>query len=370
MKQRALLITEDPELIDDVLHLAAAAGAEVFVAPTATRSQWAVSPLVLIGADALAGLVRSPLERRRDVVVILPEQDDPNRPLGSAPEPWRDAVAIGAEHVIVLPEAARWLGDRLGSVSEGPCRNGVVIGVTGVVGGVGASTLACAMALAARRAGRSVLLVDGDPRGGGLDLVLGAESLPGARWDDVTGAPGAVMGRISAASLDDAVPHPHGVALLSFGRVGAAEPDREAISAILQAGVRGYDLVVLDRPVVTSESDLGLQHVFLLVPNRIRGIAAAAVSLPDLATMAADSHIVLRRSPRGVAPRDAERSLAATIVGEIADDPRIVAASESGDQLPDALVRSAAVILERAGVMIAERAMSAGLVRESRLPAA
>jgi hypothetical protein len=86
--------------------------------------------------------------------------------------------------------------------------------------------------------------------------------------------------------------------------------------------------------------------------------------------MAADSHIVLRRSPRGVAPRDAERSLAATIVGEIADDPRIVAASESGDQLPDGLVRSAAVILERAGVMIADRATSAGLVRESRLPAA
>lgn len=355
LKHRPLLITEDPDLIDDVLHLAAAAGTEVFVAPTSTRGQWAASPLVLVGADALGGLVRMPLERRRDVVVILPEDgavDASRLPTGS-PEPWRDAVAIGAEHVIVLPEAARWLGDRLGAVAEGPCRHGVVIGVAGAVGGSGASTLACALALAARRSGRSVLLVDHDAYGGGLDLVLGSESLPGARWQDVTGAAGqgSATGRISAASLDAAVPHPHGVALLSHSRRSAVRPDGEVVSEILQAGVRGYDLVVVDLPGPGLASEVDLAHLFTLVPNRIRGIAAAAISLPGLGASAGAVHLVLRRSSRGIAPRDAERSLAATFLGEVPDDPKVPVAAESGDCLPDAMVRTAAALLERAGAL-------------------
>lgn len=351
-KHRALLITEDPDLIDDVLHLAAAAGAEVFVAPSVTRSQWATSPLILVGADALGGLVRMPLERRRDVVVLLPEEDpdDPSNPASTGPEPWRDAVAIGAEHVIVLPEATRWLGDRLATVAEGPCRNGTVIAVLGAVGGVGSSTMACSMALAARRAGRSVLLIDGDPRGGGLDLALGCEYLPGARWADLSHA----SGRISAASLDEAVPHPHGIALLSFGRQSAAAPEQDVTTAVLQAGVRGYDLVILDCPRA-NDATIDLQHLFLVVPNRIRGIAAAAMSLPVVTGMAVQTHIVLRRSPRGVAVRDVERSLASTILGEFPEDSRIVVASEAGDATPESVVRTAGQLLERAGVISVHR---------------
>lgn len=348
-KHRALLITEDPDLIDDALHLAAAAGADVYVAATASRSEWASSPLVLVGGDALPRLVRQPLERRRDVIVILRDDpvDDAVTSHGAGPEPWRDAVAIGAEHVIVLPEAARWLGDRLSTVAEGPCRNGSVVAVVGAIGGAGASTLSCAMALAARRAGRSVLLVDGDPHGGGLDLALGCESLPGARWADLSHA----IGRISAASLDAAVPHPHGIALLSFGRTASQVPTSQVQAAVLEAGVRGYDLVLVDWPRALVGADLDIQHMFLVVPNRIRGVAAAAVALPELAVSTADAHVVLRRSPRGIAPRDAERSLARTVIGEVVDDPRIANAAESGDPMPDAIVRAAAQVLERAGVL-------------------
>lgn len=348
-KPRALLITEDVNLIDDTLHLAAAAGADVFVAATASRSDWAASPLVLVGGDALPSLVRQPLERRRDVIVILREDSAEHAvsSLGASPEPWRDAVAIGAEHVIVLPEAARWLGDRLSSVAEGPCRNGSVVAVVGATGGVGASTASCAMALAARRTGRSVLLVDGDPYGGGLDLVMGCESLPGARWADLSHA----IGRISAASLDEALPHPHGIALLSFGRSAAQRTDQHVQTAVLDAGVRGYDVVVVDQPRTLADAHLDAQHVLFVVPNRIRGVAAAAVALPELAACAAQAHVVLRRSPRGIAPRDVERALARSVIGEIADDPRIANAAESGDPIPDAMVRAASQVLERAGVL-------------------
>lgn len=355
-KHRVLLITEDPDLIDDTLQLAAAAGADVFIAATATRSQWASSPLVLVGGDSLPSLVRLPLERRREVIVILRDTTghdtgrDPGQSLGASPEPWRDAVALGAEHVVVLPEAARWLGDRLSAVAEGPCRNGCVIAVIGAVGGVGASTLSCAMALAARRAGRSVLLVDGDPHGGGLDVALGCESLPGARWGELSHA----IGRISAASLDDAVPHPHGIALLSFGRSAGQGPSQQVKKAVLEAGVRGYDLVVVDQPRSLADADLDAQHLFIVVPNRIRGIAAAAIAIPDLSGVVPESHIVLRRSARGITPRDAERSLARTLTGEVTEDPRIASAAESGDPMPESIVRAAAQVLERSGVLGAQ----------------
>lgn len=349
-RHRPLLITENSRLIDDVLNLAAAVGADLHVASHASRSLWAASPLVLVGPDALAGLVRRPLERRRDVVVVLvgdQEGDDPAG-LATSPEPWRDAVAIGAEHVIMLPEAQRWLGDRLSSAAEGPRRDGTVVAITGACGGAGASTLAGAMALAARRAGRAVLLIDGDPLGGGLDVALGCEALPGARWSDLADG----EGRLSAASLDAALPHPHGIAMLSHGRQGATAPRTELMTTVLDAGVRGYDLVLLDQPrTALLDDSIDVRQVFLVVPNRIRGIAAAAVALPRLDALASDVHLVLRRSARGVATRDVERALAATIAGEIADDPRAAAAAEAGALPADAYVRSAGRLLERSGAL-------------------
>src|SRR5690349_916184 len=63
-----------------------------------------------------------------------------------------------------------------------PCASlldmGLVLGVVGGSGGVGASSFA---AVLAATAGRS-LLVDLDVAGGGLDVVLGIEAEAGARW--------------------------------------------------------------------------------------------------------------------------------------------------------------------------------------------
>ena len=60
-----------------------------------------------------------------------------------------------------------------------PSGSGPVICVVGGSGGVGASTLAAALAfVAARQAARSVL-VDTDRLGGGLDLLIGAERVDG-----------------------------------------------------------------------------------------------------------------------------------------------------------------------------------------------
>ena len=56
---------------------------------------------------------------------------------------------------------------------------GVVIGVMGAVGGVGASTLAAVLARK-RSAHNTTVLIDGVPSSGGIDLLVGAEETLGA----------------------------------------------------------------------------------------------------------------------------------------------------------------------------------------------
>ena len=59
---RPLLLTADPELLDQLLGIAAAAGVAVDVAvePTACSPQWTDAPLVLLGADLAAAVGRPP----------------------------------------------------------------------------------------------------------------------------------------------------------------------------------------------------------------------------------------------------------------------------------------------------------------------
>src|SRR6185295_2350808 len=98
--------------------------------------------------------------------------------------------------VAVLPEAEKWLIDRLLEAAE-PAAEAPVIGVIGGRGGAGASVLATALALTAAEAGLRPLLIDADPLGGGLDLLLDAEREPGLRWPGLS----TVRGRLQPALL-------------------------------------------------------------------------------------------------------------------------------------------------------------------------
>ena len=139
--QRPLLVSNDADLIDDVLRLSAANGVEVHLAADAdaARSRWTLAPLVVVGEDALGPVAQARLTRRRDVVLITREPSTAT---------WQRAVEIGAEHVVALPEAERWLIDRLADSGEGPTRAGRVVGITGCGGGAGASTFAATLAVA------------------------------------------------------------------------------------------------------------------------------------------------------------------------------------------------------------------------------
>jgi len=95
---------------------------------------------------------------------------------------------------------------------------GTVLAVLGAVGGCGASTVAAALAVCS-----GALLVEADPLGPGVDLLLGIEASPGLRLDDVrTG-----FGDPDATALREATPLAAASPVLArsrgAGRVAAEE---------------------------------------------------------------------------------------------------------------------------------------------------
>jgi MinD-like ATPase involved in chromosome partitioning or flagellar assembly len=118
---------------------------------------------------------------------------------------------------------------------------GSVLVTVGASGGVGASSLATAVAVRAARAGLDVVLVDGCPLGGGLDVVLGAEQERGVRWFDL----GRLEGSADGPALLARLPSAEGVRVLSFGRDGA-EPSAEVAGAVVAALSAEGDLLVVD----------------------------------------------------------------------------------------------------------------------------
>ncbi|WP_344442282.1 septum site-determining protein Ssd [Streptomyces kunmingensis] len=323
VRRAPLIVTEDVELLDDLLRLCAAAGVrpEVGHGAPAGRGSWEGAPLVLVGDDA-AGRLRG-VARRRGVVLVGRDQDDPGV--------WQRAVEIGADHVLMLPDGEQWLMDRIADVAEGVGRPALTVGVIGGRGGAGASTLACALAVAAARAGRRTLLVDADPLGGGLDVLLGGEAVDGLRWPAFAQS----RGRVGSTALEESLPRLHDLRLLSWDRGELAAVPPEAVRAVLAAGRRRGGVVVVDLPrrvdagsvEALAQLDLGL----LVVPPELRAVAAARRVAGAVGMVLRDLRVVTAPVPgAGVLDGDeVARLLALPLAGEVPVDER-AAAGASG----------------------------------------
>lgn len=144
---------------------------------------------------------------------------------------------------------------------------GFVVSVSGAVGGVGTSTFAYALALQAQ--GSSVL-IDVQWDGAPLDVVVGVEAEPGARWSQV---------RVQSDSIDadtvlSALPVAHGVHVLSSDRDGTA--DTRAVGHLVNALRDQCELVVLDLPLRHPATSLVRADARVLVmPATIAAVAAA-----------------------------------------------------------------------------------------------
>lgn len=286
---RTILVTDDPEILDHTLRVAAAVGLDIELLPDvgAARARWGGGSLVLVGADAMASLAESPPMRRRGVLVVSVREPDA--------EVWRGAVALGAEHVVQLPDGDRWLASRLADADQGPARRGVVVGVRGAHGGVGASTLAVGLALAVARAGQRCLLVEADPCSGGLDLLLGIEAEAGLRWPDLLSS----SGRIAPAELDAGLPHINGVSVLSWSRDPVSALPTQAVQAVLASASRGFDVTVVDLPRDPTTSPAFEAHLgatVLVVAPTVQSVAAAHRMLSTTSMLVDPVHLVARAS--------------------------------------------------------------------------
>lgn len=324
---RPLVVTDDAELLDEVLRLAAAAGVEPEVAadPGAARRAWSRSPLVLVDLAAAVACVAARLPRRSGVLLIA----DP----GS--DPWDVATELGAS-IVMLPDAQDWLADQLADAGRpataGAAGHAPVLAVAGGRGGAGASVLAAALALTAVRTGRRVLLVDADPLGGGLDLLFAGECAPGARWPDLAGT----TGRVSGHRLLAALPVLAGVPVLSWDRGDPTELPVQAACRVLDGGRRVVDLVVCDvSRRVDGVAAAMLQRsarTVLVVPAELRATAAAARVAAAVGRHCADLRLVVRGpAPARLSSRDVGRALGLPVAGALRPEPGLAADLEHGE---------------------------------------
>ncbi|PZG13069.1 septum site-determining protein minD [Micromonospora craterilacus] len=321
-----LVVTSDGDLLDDLLRLAAAGGVEVEVAtdPAAARTRWQPAPLVLVGTDQAQPCLRARLPRRSRLVLV--------GRAGDVESGWQVADLLGAEHVAVLPAAEPWLVDRFTECGVEGAATARVVAVLGGRGGAGASILAGGLAVTAARARLRTLLLDADPLGGGLDLVLGWEQLEGLRWPALTGADG----RVDAPALVRALPSRGDLVVLSWDRGDLVAVPAEAMAATLDAARRGRDFVVVDLPRQLDDAAVtalqAADRVFVVVPAELRATAAAARVVAAAAPHCHDLSVIVRGpAPGGLRAIEVARALGLTLAGTLRPEPGLCRGLERGE---------------------------------------
>lgn len=232
--------------------------------------------------------------------------------------------------------------------------------VVGARGGAGTSTVAAALGRAAVRSGRRVALVDLDRWGGGLDVLLGIEHLPGLRWGQLAGA----RGSIRVSDLLPVLPTWRGAWVLSADRSGARPPGPAVVHEVVGALASGCDLVVLDVPRHLAGSDpTAVRHgpeqvqeaavppapraddprapaadvlpvhdaVVLLVPRDVRAVAAASALHTSLAAGGSPVLVVAcRPAPGRLTPDDVGAALGRPVAVSMGWESGAAAGAERG----------------------------------------
>lgn len=209
---------------------------------------------------------------------------------------------------------------------------GAVFAVLGGSGGVGASTFA---AVLARVAG--AVLIDVDPIGGGLDVLLGIESVAGARWRSVH----VDGGRLDPRVLRSGLPRWADVPVLAVDRAPPERPiERSLPEVVCAASASGP--VVLDLPRAPGpDRDCGLAVCDLAVvvaEAQVRPLAAARAVVSGLAGIAVG--LLMRRGEVPLA--EAVALVGAPLLGVL---PRFGGPLASG-RVPRAMTRLAAGLLD------------------------
>ena len=319
-----LVLTADPVLARHLLSVVAAVGLAPDQPPgdDELRRSWRSATAVLVGRDRAGQVSALALPARAEVYVV--GRDDDRAETYAWSTRLRAAVAT-------LPTGTADLAAAL-SVLAAEAGLGAVVALVGGAGGVGTSTLAAALALAGARDGLRTLLLDADPGGGGIDILLGAERVPGWRWSRFEAASGHL------GDMAGQLPHCDGVDVLAVDRT--ARPDLalrpEQVAAVLGSAARSNDLTVVDLPrhldPARDEVLSRATRVLLLARADVRGVAAADHTARSLAPRCRALEVVVRTGPgRVLAPALVADALDLPLAGTVPEDPGVRSAAERGD---------------------------------------
>ena len=335
-----LTVVDDPELAASAERIVAAVSARVARAQLPARQVWLAAAAVVVDEAGAHRCVQADMPRRDGVALIAPDR--------SSEAAWSAAIDIGAQCVCALPsqesELIRHLAENTDSGALGVHR-GRVIAVAAGPGGGGASVFAAALARCAGEA----LLVDLDPCGGGIDLLLGGESSPGLRWPDLS----LQSGRLSWAALKEVLPHQVGLRFLSGTRT-FHDIDPGAVGAVVDAGRRGGATVICDVPRQPTPAAVcavqGADLVVIVTTCDVRGIAATAAGATVLRTLNPAIGLVVRGpAPGGLNAAEAAGIVEVPLLAAMRPEPMLAARIErNGLRLRrrSPLARGALAVLE------------------------
>ncbi|ABD13642.1 hypothetical protein ThrDRAFT_01567 [Frankia casuarinae] len=314
---RPLIVTAIPDLLDDLLRLAAAAGVSMTVAAemSAVRRNWTSAPLVIVGMDEVEPCIAATLPDRRHVVLVGGHVDD-----GRV---WDASVRIGADHVVFLPEAEPWLVDLLSDLDGLDRHRSVTLGIIGGRGGTGASTLAVSLALAGLRHDLRTMLIDADPHGGGLAPAFTrlVPSMSGAfpggetsslaplfptrhdQHDQMDGS-----GPVGPIAWSDRLPRRGDLSVVSWDPAVSPAVPPATMATLLATARCTSDLVILDLPgrgnpaatAVDAGTTVALrtcQTVLIVTPADLPSIVAAERVCSAAIRRSADVRAVVRLHP-------------------------------------------------------------------------
>ena len=256
------------------------------------------------------------------------------------------APAATREDVFALPAQAADVLRSIGALALAPAAHtarGKVVAVLGACGGAGASVFSAVLC----RVAGDATLIDAHQFSGGLDLLLGLEATPGARWGDIDFTAG---GAVSRAEMRGALPATEDdTALLTFPRTTVADPFRlspEELNAVVHAaGTEGLTAVDTPLALLPDRCDLA---VVVLRPE-LRAAAAAARIVAECNAAGVANALLLRQSSwASLEPAQVEDTAKAPVIAQV---QQVRGLTKQLDQsglpakLPRTLARAAEAVL-------------------------
>lgn len=263
------------------------------------------SACLVVDATALERHEHPPRSERVPLLVVTTDEEIPR-------ELWERALTAGARAVLPLPAGSEGFLSQLAELAR-PRAVSRVIGVAGGCGGAGASSFAARLAAAARRHG-SAVLIDADPLGGGLDLLVEDPVTTGIGWADVSG-----LGPDDGQALRDGLPRVDDVRLLTArDHVG---PTPESLVRVLTALRPVGSTVVVDlADDLVSVCAEHIDDLLLVVPTSDHGVRAAARRLHTWHVPDAVARVIVRR--RGpLTAAEVSQDLALPLAASFRDSP-------------------------------------------------